>query len=138
MEGAHSSFISSTFWTESIGPAAALAAIRKMQKVDVPGHVARIGTMIKDHWRQHAAKYKLPVTVGDGFPCLAGFSFEHEMATELATLYTQLMLERGFLASCGIMPNLAHTDEVVSLYGEAIDETFGELAGALASGNVVE
>jgi glutamate-1-semialdehyde 2,1-aminomutase len=136
MAGAHSSFISSTFWTESVGPVAALAAIRKMQQVNVPAHVARMGTLVKGHWQRSAEKHKLPVVVGDGFPCLSNFRFEHEGADELRTLYTQLMLERGFLAGGGIYPNLAHTEEIVSLYGTAIDEVFGEIADAIAAGDV--
>ena len=36
MEGANSSFISSTYWTESVGPTAALAVIQKMMKINVP------------------------------------------------------------------------------------------------------
>ena len=136
MDGAHSSFISSTYWTESIGPAAALATLRKMQRVDVPAHVAHIGDMVAGLWQRHAEKHGLPVVAGDGYPCLAHFHFEHELADELRTLYTQLMLERGFLAGLSIYPTMAHTEEIVSLYGEAIDAVFGEIADALAVGDV--
>ncbi len=44
MQAAQESFISSTYWTEGVGPTAALATIRKMQQVDVPTHVAAIGS----------------------------------------------------------------------------------------------
>lgn len=136
MEGAHTSFISSTYWTEGVGPAAALATVRKMQRVDVPAHVARIGDMVARLWTRHAAKHGLPVAAGDGYPCLAHFHFEHESAEALRTLYTQLMLERGFLAGVSIYPTLAHTDGIVALYGRAIDEVFGEIADALAAGDI--
>jgi len=36
MQAAQESFISSTYWTEGVGPAAALATLRKMQRIDVP------------------------------------------------------------------------------------------------------
>ena len=36
MQAAQKSFISSTYWTEGVGPVAALATIHKMQRVDVP------------------------------------------------------------------------------------------------------
>ena len=136
MDGAHSSFISSTYWTESLGPAAALATLRKMQKLDLPAHVARIGDGVAGFWTDYAKKYGLPVVAGDGYPCLAHFRFEHKLANELRTLYTQLMLERGFLAGPSIYPTLAHTAEIVSLYGEAIDAVFCEIADALAAGDV--
>ena len=43
MDGAHESFISSTYWSERVGPVAALATLKKMQQVDVPAHVADMG-----------------------------------------------------------------------------------------------
>ena len=136
MDGAHSSFISSTYWTESVGPVAALATLRKMQRIDVPAHVAHIGTLVKTLWKSHGEKHGLPVHTDDGYPCLAHFQFEHELAQELRTLYIQLMLERGFLAETSIYPMLSHTEEVVALYGQAIDEVFAEIADALAKGEV--
>ena len=113
-----------------------MATLRKMQRVDVPAHVAHIGDMVAGLWQRHAEKHGLPVVAGDGYPCLAHFHFEHELADELRTLYTQLMLERGFLAGLSIYPTMAHTEEIVSLYGEAIDAVFGEIADALAAGDV--
>ncbi len=47
-------------------------------------------------------------------------------------------IPRGFLAGSSIYPTLAHTDEIVELYGAAIDEVFGEIATALAAGEVLE
>ncbi|MCE5250384.1 aminotransferase class III-fold pyridoxal phosphate-dependent enzyme, partial [bacterium] len=136
MEGAHSSFISSTYWTESAGPAAALATVRAMMDTDVPGHIARVGAKVTGYWRESARRHGLPVVTGDGYPCLAHFRFDHEQSEELRTLYTQYMLERGFLAGTVIYPTMAHTDDVVESYGTAIDEVFGELASALKAGDV--
>lgn len=136
MKGAHDSFISSTYWTESVGPTAALATIRKLERLDAPAHVKHVGEAVTAHWLRSAKAHGLPIVAGDNFPCLAHFRFDHELAQELRTLYTQLMLERGFLAGVSIYPTCAHTDEVVSLYGEAIESVFGEIAKALADGTV--
>ena len=46
MDMAQRSFISSTYWTERIGPAAALATINKLRKNDVPSHLIKIGNLI--------------------------------------------------------------------------------------------
>ncbi|MDD3840869.1 MAG: aminotransferase class III-fold pyridoxal phosphate-dependent enzyme, partial [Clostridia bacterium] len=136
MDGAHSSFISSTYWTESIGPTAALAAVKKMQKTDVPLHAEKIGNMVKGYWRKYGEKYNLPICVEDGYPCLATFKFDHELSEQLRTLYTQLMLERGFLAAGSIYVTLAHTEEIISKYGQAIEEVFAEISHAIVSGDV--
>ena len=41
MQAAQETFVSSTYWTEGVGPTAAIATIQKMQRIDVPGHVGR-------------------------------------------------------------------------------------------------
>ena len=136
MAGTESSFISSTYWTESVGPVAGLATLKKFRQQDVPAYVAHIGGRVKQYWRQAAAAHKLPVISDDGYPCLAHFRFDHPDADALRTLYTQLMLQRGFLAGVLIYPTLAHTDEIVDRYGEAIDDVFGVIADALSTDSV--
>jgi len=138
MEGAHTSFISSSYWTEAVGPAAALATLRKLREKDVTAHVARIGAAIMDLWREAAARHGLPVSVPDGYPCLARFTFDHDQANELVTLFTQLMLGRGFLAKNAIYPTLAHTDEIVAKYAGAVDKAFAEIAHAIDHGDVAD
>jgi len=48
------------------------------------------------------------------------------------------MLERGFLAGISIYPSLAHTKEIVSLYGQALDEVFSEISKMLEQNQVKE
>jgi glutamate-1-semialdehyde 2,1-aminomutase len=132
MAGAQNSFISSTYWTEGVGPVAALATLQKMQAVDVPSHIARVGSRVQSQWEDSARLRGLPVQVG-GFPCLASFRFDHPQADALRTLYTQMMLSRGYLAGSGLYPTLAHTDVIVDRYSEAIDSVFKEIAEVLAS-----
>ena len=138
MEGAHGSFISSTYWTEGVGPVAALATLKKLARVRFPEHAARIGRLVQEAWRAAAHRHGLPVDVPDAHPALANFAFQHEQAAELKTLYVQEMLERGFLATTSFYVSLAHTDNVVATYAEAIDDVFGKLADALKAGNVRE
>ena len=135
MDGVHHSFISSTYWTESVGPVAALATLKKMKAVDVPKHIAAIGNAVMELWRKFGAKHGLKVLT-DGYPCLAHFKFDHPQADELSTLYTQLMLARGFLAKTMLYPTMAHTDETVKRYGNAIDEVFAQLGQALQTGQI--
>ncbi len=128
MDGANTSFISSTYWTEGIGPAAALAVLEKMERIDVPAHVSSIGNQVLEYWKKYADRHDLPVVFDNGFPCLANFHFEHPETDKLRTLYTQMMLEQGFLAGSMIYPTMAHTGEIIDLYGEAIDKVFSRIA----------
>lgn len=131
MDGAHHSFISSTYWTESVGPTAALAVLDVMAREDIPGHIARIGSLMQSHWRDTATRYGLPVIVHEGYPCLAHFAFDHSEANALKTLYTQEMLKRGYLAGPAIYPTLAHTESVVEKHAEAIDTVFELIAKSI-------
>lgn len=138
MEGAHASFISSTYWTESIGPVAALATLKKMSQVNVPNYIDQMGKKIEEAWLRCGAKHGLSIQTGAGFSCFAQFSFEHPDAEKLKTWYVQKMLERGFLAGLSIYVTMAHDEQVIDLYERAIDEVFAELAEMIQSGDVVD
>ena len=134
MDGAHESFISSTYWTEAVGPVAALATIDKMEKTKIWDHVNAIGAQIQQIWNNMGKKHGLDVT-SFGNPCLSHFNFK-ENALELKTLYTVLMLDEGFLANTAFYPTLAHNEDIVARYGEAVDNVFGKMAELLKKGGV--
>ncbi|MEX2512464.1 MAG: aminotransferase class III-fold pyridoxal phosphate-dependent enzyme [Cyclobacteriaceae bacterium] len=134
MEGAHRSFISSTYWSESIGPVAALATLEEMKKQALPKHLAETGNKIQQLWRDLGHKWDLPIEVS-GFPCLAGFRFSHPEGERLRTLFTRLMLAQGFLAGTAFYPSLAHGAGEVEKYGIALDKVFSALSESLASGS---
>jgi glutamate-1-semialdehyde 2,1-aminomutase len=129
MQAAQSTFISSTAWTERIGPAAALATIRKHQRCDVPTHLVRVGQCAQEGWQKAAADAGLRIDVG-GIAPLSHFAFLDEPAQAMHTLFTQLMLERGFLANKGFYATYAHQDTHLKRYLAAVEETFALLAYA--------
>lgn len=133
MEGAHQSFISSTYWTESVGPAAALAVLEVMAREKVPEYIGAIGSRMQHHWAESAARHGVAITVHDGYPCLAHFAFDHPDANLLKTLYIQEMLKLGYLAGPVIYPTLAHSDIVVDEHAEAMDKVFSRLAKSIAA-----
>lgn len=136
MQGAALSFISSTYWTEGVGPVAALATLKKMKRIDVPMHVASVGEKMRSYWRIYADKYDVPIQADDGYPALAHFHFQHEQDMELRTLYTQLMLEKGFLAGVSIYPTLAHNEQILALHEAAIAEVLCEISKVIHNGDV--
>lgn len=137
MQAAQGSFISSTYWTEAVGPAAAIATIRKMQAHDVPGHIAQIGILVRDGLAQIATDTKVPLVIS-GHPALTFCSFDHPDAAAMQTFVTARMLERGFLSGSGFYPSLAHKIEHVSGYLAAAMEVFAELARAVSAGSLLE
>ncbi len=135
MQAAQSTFISSTNWTERIGPAAAIATIRKHQRCDVAAHLCRIGRAIQEGWQTAAARAGLPVEVS-GIPPLSHLEFLGDGDGGIRTLFTQLMLEQGFLAGSGFYATYAHTDEHVTEYLAKAETVFRVLAEASAKGEV--
>jgi len=128
MDAAQGSFISSTYWTERLGPVAAIATIRKAQRVNLPEHLVRIGTKVMDGWSRLAEKHGLHIHVG-GIAPLGHFAFElNDQAMVAKTLYTQEMLKRGFLATTSCYISYAHTDEQVQQYLDATDSVFALIA----------
>lgn len=116
MEPAETSFISTSYHTERLGPAAAVATIKKMQAVDAIQHNCAMGRQIKHGWKQAAAAAKIHIEVS-GIDPWPSFSFGAASAysaapaavnsSPLKTLFTQEMLQRGFLATTVALPSFA-------------------------------
>ncbi len=137
MEAAQDTFISSTAWTERIGFTAAIATLTKHRDHQVGGHLVRIGTRVQEGWKKAAAANDLVIHTS-GIPPLAHFGFDLPNALEVRTLFTQMMLERGFFATGSFYAMYAHSDAHVDLYMGAVDEVFGEIRKALSNGGVTQ
>ncbi len=135
MQAAQTSFISSTYWTEGVGYAAAVATLRKMQQVDVRSYVRQIGEQFREGWRELSAKHDVPMRLA-GHPVLLSLGFDHPDAAALSTLLTTRMLERGFLVGVGFYPTLAHQPAHVTACLDAADDVMAELATAIRQNDV--
>jgi len=135
MQAAQTSFISSTYWTERIGPVAAITTINKMKVKNVPDHLCKIGNLVSDGWRKLSEEYDLKLHVA-GIPPLTTFSFDYENGQALHTLFTQEMLNRGFLASKSVYTSYSHTENHVDKYLENVDEVFKLIKKSIENDNV--
>jgi len=123
MEAAQSTFISSTFWTERIGPTAALKTLDVMKALKSWEQITRTGLEITDRWRTLAEKHGLSITTG-GLPALTNFSFNSPSALAYKTLITQEMLAKGYLAGTSVYVCTEHTPEIINRYLETLDLVF--------------
>lgn len=130
MDAAQETFISSTAWTERIGPVAALATLRKHREQNVSAHLIRIGTRVQKGWTEAAQAAAIPVQTS-GIAPLGHFAFDLPNAQEVRTLFTQMMLDRGILATGSFYAMWAHTDAHVDRYLEAVNGVFRELRNAV-------
>jgi glutamate-1-semialdehyde 2,1-aminomutase len=137
MTAAQESFISSTFWTERIGPSAALATIKKHRQHNVGDHLIAVGRRVQEGWLAAAKQNGLAIDVGGIMP-LSHFGFEDPQALPMTTLFIQSMLDKGFLASAQFYASYAHQPAHIDAYLQAVGETFERIAAAKKAGNVAE
>ncbi len=137
MEAAQSTFISSTFWTERIGSAAALKTLEVMAEERSWEQITRIGKTVRNRWQELADRHGLSITHA-GLPAIATFAFEGERALAYKTLITQEMLKAGWLASTGTYSCIAHTPQIIDRYTEALDPVFSLIAECEDGRNVDE
>jgi glutamate-1-semialdehyde aminotransferase len=135
MQAFQSTFVSSTYWTEKIGPVAALATIRKHRRCEVAKHLIEVGKLVKAGWRGAAERTGLRIKLG-GIPPMASFTFDYPNAQEARTLFTQLMLEQHFLATGAFYASYSHQLHHVESYLREVEEAFAIVAGAIEKNDV--
>jgi len=123
MESAQRTFISSTFWTERIGPAAALSTLKVMEELKSWEIITKIGVDMRQIWEEGADIYNLDIGV-NGIPALSTYYFNHKDNLKFKTLITQEMLKKGFLASTNFYPSVAHDDNILIRYKESLFEVY--------------
>lgn len=126
MDAAQGSWISSTFWTERIGPTAALATLAEMERTESWELITKIGLNNKRRWQELADKYGLEIEQW-GIPALAGFTFKSKNHLAYKTYITQEMLKKGFLAGNSLYPCIAHTPDILDHYFYELDKIFANI-----------
>ena len=79
MDSAQSTFISSTFWTERIGPAAALKTLEVMERVQSWKTITDTGKIIGQRWIQLAEQRNIAIVLS-GLSALVSYQFRGETA----------------------------------------------------------
>jgi glutamate-1-semialdehyde 2,1-aminomutase len=137
MDAAQSTFISSTFWTERIGPSAALKTLEVMERCRSWEVVTQMGLHIRSQWQILAEKYDLNISIW-GFPAISGFTFDGSKALEYKTLITQEMLKKGYLVGNSVYVSIAHTPEIVQGYFDALEPIFEKVQQCEQGLNILE
>ena len=127
MEAAQTSFISSTFWTERIGPTAALATLKVMKSLKSWEIITGFGEYIRAGWSKLADKNGVQIAHW-GIPALAGFTIKSINSQAYKTYITQEMLKRGYLAGNSVYSSTAHSIEIIDTYMDNLDEIFLKIA----------
>jgi glutamate-1-semialdehyde 2,1-aminomutase len=135
MDAAQKTFISSTYWTERIGPTAALATLKKHKAVDASKVLIELGQRIQQGWREAAERHGLPIDIG-GIKPMSHFTLKIDNESLARGYFIQRMVEQGFLASNAYYAMVAHTQKHVDAYLDAVNNAFGDIKQALNAGDL--
>lgn len=127
MEFSQSSFISSTFWTDRIGPVAGLKTLEVMEREKSWKRITKIGKTIAFRWKRLGKRYNLPIEVF-GLPSMSTFTIKSNDWLKYKTLITQEMLKKGFLATNTVYASTAHQSNFLEAYFDKIEPIFSLIA----------
>ncbi len=130
MEYAQKTFISSTFWTERIGPAAALKSLEIMEKEKSWEKITKSGEEVQKKWKEIAEKHNVDIKI-KGIPALSTFNFNYTKSLEFKTFLTQEFLKKGYLGTTSFYTSLAHTDTIIKKYFEVFEEIIFEISNCI-------
>ncbi len=115
MKYAETSFISSTFWTERIGPTAALKTLEVMEREKSWKKITELGKYVRNQWKKISRKNKIQIKIS-GILALNSFTFNSKNNTKYKSLITQEMLKKGFLASNTLYLCTKHNKSILDKY----------------------
>lgn len=138
MEPAAQMFISSTYWSDTIGLQAALTTLREIEHRRVPQQLHELGSNLQIQLTQIAADVGLDATCdGVSFhPRLQFATSDPVTHRQVVTLYIQEMAKRGCHGLPAFYLNAAQQQAEVEQTCDAAREVFSLLAEALEAGQV--
>lgn len=139
MEPAARMFVSSTYWSDTIGLRAALTNLREVRRRDVPAYVTGLGQAIKSRLNAVAEETGCPVlaTGIDVHPRLE-FHVDESIRNKVATLYTQEMARRGCHGYTSFYLNAAQGEAEIEQTVDAARVTFALIQETLDSNSIDE
>jgi glutamate-1-semialdehyde 2,1-aminomutase len=138
MEPASRMFVSSTYWSDTIGIVAALTTIRELRRRGAVEHFFRAGRTIKQGLDEAILDTGIPAHAF-GLDCSPKFQFDIEdpaLHQKVSTLYVQEMCKRGIFSPTYFTLNMAHSEEDIARTLAASKEVLGFIQRALEQGNI--
>ena len=124
---AKDTFISSTFWSERIGYAAAIATLKEMKRVKSWKKIKQKGKYIKKSLFKIAKKNNLSINFF-GLDSLIRFEIDGLGKLNYKRIIIEEMLKKNFLATQLIYVSLAHSKKLIDLYIKSMDHVFKKIS----------
>ena len=127
MDYAQDTFMSSTFWTERSGSAAALETLKQMEKIKSWELITKKGNTVQKKWSEIALNNKLKMNIL-GIPALSTFSVESKNWLKYKTFITQEMLKKKMLCSNALFLSVKHDEKTLNEYLDNLNEIFHKIS----------
>ena len=137
MNYANKTFISSTFWTERIGSAAALKTLEIMDKIKSWRIITDIGIDVKKKWLQLSKIHNIKLDI-TGLDAMPRFDFVNKNNIYYKTYISQEFLKKNFLASNSIYLCVNHNKNLINRYFDILDSIFIKIKKSMDSDSDVE
>jgi glutamate-1-semialdehyde 2,1-aminomutase len=140
MEAANPSFISSSYWTDGVGPAASVACVNKMRRLNAQTHIWELGKKMQQGLAHLAERYPILKMKSWGLPSNPYMTFDlGDDASRVKALIVRKMLAHGFLTTGGAsFMMFTHNEEMIGRYLEALDSVLAEINDLAEAGRVAE
>ena len=137
MEAAQKTFISSTFWTERIGPTAALKTLEIMEREKSWERISSLGSYMQKKWKAISEKYNVQIQI-NGIPAISSFVFINNDAIKFKTFLTQEFLKKGYLAGTSFYASTSHNENIIDTYSEVLEEIFFQIKSCINGENNID
>ena len=125
MENCKKTFASSTFWTDRVGPSAAIKTLEEMEKIKSWELVTEKGLYIKENWKKLLNFYGFKFKI-DGIDPLPKFNFLEDNQI-IKTFITQEMLKKNVLSNNIIYLSTKHKKKYIDRYFDILDTILKEI-----------
>lgn len=115
-------WISSTYWTDSIGFVAAYYTIKKLKYCNYL-LLNKLGESVYRIWTKIASLHNLRIKTGK-VNNIANFEFDYACKNELKSIFIQEMYKNGIIATNQFYPSFSHNSTSIVKYLKAINKTF--------------
>ncbi len=137
MDAANDSFISSSYWTDGVGPAAAVACITRMRDHHVQQAIWQRGRDFQNRLRHVASQHGEGKPVISGMPCNPYVSFDLGAQANLAKIaFIRMMKERGILLAGVNYIMYTHTDPMFEHFLTTAAEAFDGVGRLVTQGTL--
>ena len=132
MNFALKTFVSSVFWTEKVGPASALAFIKKHRRLKIGNKLKQVGKRVKKIWAKAAKANNLEIDIF-GIDPLASFKIKSNNWPAVLTYFIQEMSKLKILTTDKCYANYKHDDKALKIYEKACFKVFRKISKIINS-----